>query len=166
MPPRTIIMSKADEDDCNNSFGHSSVGWLSSSSLEGLWEDDTESTGAPLVQTQFPWEEDDRNSAFKRPPPPPPPPASISPNSTPQTTSKQPGTDYELKNARVGLIGSISALINFLKSSGISLPRCVWFERTVSNCLIVLFCSQHILFCPCSFHSFISNPASNNYTRI
>jgi hypothetical protein len=33
------------------------------------------------------------------------------------------GSDYELKNARDALIGSVSALINFLRSAGVPKPR-------------------------------------------
>ena len=50
-----------------------------------------------------------------------------SPSSSPSRPSRKLGkcVEYGVKNARDALVGSISAVINFLRISGVPKPRCV-----------------------------------------
>ena len=54
----------------------------------------------------------------------------------------KPDSHYELKNAQDALVGSISAVINYLKSSGVPKPRWVRFfackKRVTSSSIFIV----------------------------
>jgi hypothetical protein len=122
---------------------------ISSLKFLSIWEEGE--TASPLMDNSSSPLHDDSNFWYKSRP--------QSPSSSPirRSRKRQSDSDYELKNARDALVGSISAVVNFLRSSGIPKPRydfekhhtrkpnCVTLRMSSGGCTVWLGAKAHIL---------------------
>jgi hypothetical protein len=106
------MIQKREEDDNVSSSTNNSIPWLSEIST-GSWSEDDDNS-SPLMECS-------KNLPLHT--------TSSYSNTLPLVSSsqlkskRQSVTDYDLKNARDVLIGSGSAVINFLRSAGVPKPR-------------------------------------------
>jgi hypothetical protein len=103
------------EGDDATASTHSSLPWLSEQSSS--WSDEDDETSSPLmVNTNIPNIPLHYASTSYTPSP-------LASSPTREPTKRPCVSDYELKNALDALVGSISAVINFLRTAGVPKPR-------------------------------------------
>ena len=111
-----------EKDDDLTSCTRSSLTWASDSSRDGSWsEEDQSETSSPLVDRvnrplHHTFTNISSNKQF--------PKVTLSPTQKKETKEKKMNeSDYELKNSRDVMIGSVSAVVNFLRTAGVPKAR-------------------------------------------
>lgn len=102
----------AKEGDDATASTHSSLPWLSEQNSS--WSDEDDETSSPLMENpNIPLHY--ASTSYT--------PSPLPSSPTREETKRPSVSDYELKNALDVLVGSISAVINFLRTAGVPKPR-------------------------------------------